>query len=96
MQPEISTGTEKFLEYKTVSEATNENVDKDNEIPLDEGWSKKDDREEFSHMASQDLNSQTEPRVELDLYDMEQYYDSDEVILDPDDYEYFKGVSSEY
>lgn len=36
------------------------------------------------------------PRVEQDAYYSELNYDFDEVILDPDNFEYFKGVSREY
>ncbi|KDR10088.1 uncharacterized protein LOC110838268 [Zootermopsis nevadensis] len=97
----ISTTTEipKFTgipleEYSGLSEA-DKIADTENEIPVDERWSKRDHTE---GVRPQDPGIhplemfEIVPRVEQGTSFAEESYDSDEVTLDPDNFEYFKGV----
>jgi hypothetical protein len=80
-----------------ISEARGEKTEMDNEIPVDGGLGKKDGTE-FPLPRVGELSIPAErygmhTRVLEDPYMSEEQYETDEVIFDPDNFEYFKGVS---
>jgi hypothetical protein len=74
-----------------ISEAMDQKHEMDNEIPVDEGYNKKDGIQFPLQLAGQSLMPGEQ---KADAYRPEERYVPDEVILDPDNFEYFKGVSS--
>jgi hypothetical protein len=87
-------------EDTVISEARNEKTDMDNEIPVDERLGKKDGTQFLLPRVAEILNPGEgygmNTRVQADVYNTEEQYGSDEVIFDPDNFEYFKGVSTKY
>jgi hypothetical protein len=84
-------------EDTVISEARSEEAEMENEIPVDWGLAKKDGTEfPFPRVGELPIPGEQHgmsTRVPENLYNSEEQYESDEVILDPDNFEYFKGVS---
>jgi hypothetical protein len=79
------------------SEARDEKTEMDNDIPVGEELEKKNYSEfllpPLGELLIRGEQYGMNSRVQEDVYSTEEQYESDEVILDPDNYEYFKGVS---
>jgi hypothetical protein len=84
-------------EDTVISEARDENTEMDNEIPVGEELDKRNGTEFLLPPVGRFLIPGEQygmnTRVQEDVYNTGELYDSDEVIFDPDNYEYFKGVS---
>jgi hypothetical protein len=84
-------------EYTVISVPKHGKTEVDNEIPVDEGLSKQGGLHYLLPLVGQFMPSEQQginTHVQPDVYNTEDRYVSDEVILDPDNFEYFKGVSS--
>jgi hypothetical protein len=83
--------------YTVISTAKDEKTEMDNEILVDEGLSKQGGIHYLLPLVGQLIPREQQginTHVQPDVYSTEDRYVSDEVILDPDNFEYFKGVSS--
>jgi hypothetical protein len=89
-----------MAEDTVITEARGENTEMDNEIPVDGELGKKDGTEfslpRVGELPTTGEQSGMDKRVLEDLHNSAEQYESDEVILDPDNFEYFKGVSRKY
>jgi hypothetical protein len=85
-------------EYTVINAAKDEKAEMDNEIPVDEGLRKQGGIQYYLPLVRQLLIPPEQhginTRVQAGVYNAEGRYGSDEVILDPDNFEHFKGVSS--
>jgi len=80
-------------ERTVVSKSADESDDMNNEVADYDSYSMKDGREIYiAPVTSYPIFEDLPAGVAIDYN--EDYYNADEVVLDPDNFEYFKGVSS--